>query len=86
MAYSIARTWREDKGLDIAIYAMYDAVELLKKETIVKYPEIKEAVDALLAGRRLRSTPVASAPGPASSRPMTTTRVCRSAIAISSTA
>jgi intracellular sulfur oxidation DsrE/DsrF family protein len=49
MAYSIARTWREDKGLDIAIYAMYDAVELLKKAVIAEHPEIREAVDALLA-------------------------------------
>jgi len=49
MAYSIARTWREDKGLDIAIYAMYDAVELLKKAVIAERPEIREAVDALLA-------------------------------------
>ena len=38
MAYSIARTWREDKGIDIAIYAMYDAVELLKKEVISRAP------------------------------------------------
>jgi len=29
---------------------MYDAVELLKKEVIAEHPEIKEAVDALLAG------------------------------------
>lgn len=49
MPYSIARTWREDKGLDIAIYSMYDAVELLKKDVIVEHPQIKEAVDALLA-------------------------------------
>ncbi len=49
MAYSIARTWREDKGIDIAIYAMYDAVELLKKEVISEHPEVREAVDALLA-------------------------------------
>lgn len=49
MAYSIARTWREDKGLDLAIYAMYDAVELLKKEVIAEHPDVKEAVDALLA-------------------------------------
>jgi predicted peroxiredoxin len=49
MPFSIARTWREEKGLDIALYAMYDAVELLKKDTIVEYPEIREALDALLA-------------------------------------
>jgi intracellular sulfur oxidation DsrE/DsrF family protein len=49
MPYSIARTWCEEKGLDIALYAMYDAVELLKKDTIVQYPEIREAVDALMA-------------------------------------
>ncbi len=49
MAFSIARTWREDKGLDVVLYAMYDAVELLKKETIIQHPEIQEAVDALLA-------------------------------------
>ena len=49
MPFSIARTWREEMGLDVALYAMYDAVELLKKDTIVQYPEIREAVDALLA-------------------------------------
>lgn len=48
MPFSIARTWREDKGLDVAVYAMYDAVELLKKETIIEHPDIREAVDALL--------------------------------------
>ena len=48
MPFSIARTWREDKGLDIALYLMYDAVELLQKDTILKYPDIREAVDALL--------------------------------------
>jgi predicted peroxiredoxin len=36
--------------LDVAIYAMYDAVELLKKEVIAEHPEVREAVDALLAG------------------------------------
>lgn len=49
MPFSIARTWREDKGLDVALYVMYDAVELLKKDTIIKHPDIRETVDALLA-------------------------------------
>lgn len=49
MPYSIARTWREDKGLDVAIYAMYDAVELLKKDVVAEQPSIKETIDVLLA-------------------------------------
>lgn len=49
MAFSIARTWREDKGADLVLYAMYGAVELLKKDTLVKYPDIREMLDALLA-------------------------------------
>jgi predicted peroxiredoxin len=49
MPFSIARTWREDKGLDIAIYSMYDAVELLKKDVIIEHPDIRDALDALLA-------------------------------------
>ena len=49
MPFSIARTWREDKGLDIAIYSMYDAVELLKKDAINEHPDIRDVLDALLA-------------------------------------
>ena len=49
MPFSIARTWREDKGLDIAIYSMYDAVELLKKDAINEHPDIRDVLDVLLA-------------------------------------
>ena len=50
MPFSIARTWREEMGLDVAMYATYDAVELLKKDTLVEYPAIREAVDETTVG------------------------------------
>ena len=49
MAYSIARTWVDDKGLDLAIYVMYDAVQVVRKDKIVERPDIKEAIDYLLS-------------------------------------
>lgn len=49
MPFSIAKTWLDDKGLDIAIYLMYDAVQIAKKETIEARPDIKQAVDYLLS-------------------------------------
>lgn len=49
MPYSIARTWREDQGAEIAIYAMYDAVELLKADTVAERDDLREVLDALLA-------------------------------------
>jgi predicted peroxiredoxin len=49
MAFSIARTWVEDKGLDLALYLMFGTVEVVKKENIGDTPDIKEAVDFLLA-------------------------------------
>lgn len=48
MPFSIARTWHEDKGLDIAIYLMYDAVQIAEKENLEKTPDIKEMIDYLL--------------------------------------
>jgi predicted peroxiredoxin len=48
MPFSIARTWLDDKGLDIAFYLMYDAVNLVRKDLIEDRPDIKEAVDYLL--------------------------------------
>lgn len=49
MPFSIARTWVEDKGVDLALYLMYDAVELVRKDTLARRPDLREAVDALLA-------------------------------------
>jgi len=49
MPFSIARTWVDDKGMDLAIYLMYDAVELVRKDKIDERPEIKEAVDYLFS-------------------------------------
>jgi predicted peroxiredoxin len=49
MPFSIARTWIDDKGVDIAIYLMYDSVNLVRKDTIEQTPDIKEAVDYLLS-------------------------------------
>jgi intracellular sulfur oxidation DsrE/DsrF family protein len=49
LPFTIARTWREDKGTDLAIYATYDAVESLKNDFVIGNPDIREAVDALLA-------------------------------------
>ncbi len=49
MPFSIARTWVDDKGADIAIYLMYDAVEIARKEEVESNPDIKEMIDYLLA-------------------------------------
>jgi predicted peroxiredoxin len=49
MPYSIARTWVEDKGLDLAIYLMYDAIPVVHKDKINERPDIKEAIDYLLS-------------------------------------
>ena len=49
MAYSIARTWVDDKGVDLAIYVMYDAVQVVRKDKIDERPDIKETIDYLLS-------------------------------------
>ncbi len=49
MPFSIARTWLDDKGVDLAMYLMYDAVQLVRKEVIEQHPDIKAAVDYLLS-------------------------------------
>lgn len=49
MAFNIARTWLDDKGLDIALYLMFDCVQLVRKDTIEQNPDIKDAVDYLLS-------------------------------------
>ena len=49
MPFSIARTWIEDKGVDVALYLMYEAVKLVRKEVIEQRPDIREAVDYLLS-------------------------------------
>jgi predicted peroxiredoxin len=49
MAFNIARTWLGDKGLDIALYLMFDCVQLVRKDNIENTPDIKEAVDYLLS-------------------------------------
>lgn len=51
MPFSIARTWLEDKGLDIAIYLMYDAVQIVEKDNLEKALDTKEAIDYLLDHR-----------------------------------
>lgn len=48
LPFSIARTWTEDKGVDIAIYLMYDAVQIVEKNNLEKSPDIKEVIDFLL--------------------------------------
>ncbi len=48
MPFSIAKTWVDDKGVDLAIYLMYDAVNLVRKDQIEERPDIKDAVDYLL--------------------------------------
>lgn len=48
MAFSIARTWIDDKSQDIALYLMFDSVQLVRKDTIEKTPDIKALVDYLL--------------------------------------
>jgi predicted peroxiredoxin len=49
MPFSIARTWVEDKELDLAVYFMFDAIEVAKKEYVENAPNIKVLVDYLLA-------------------------------------
>lgn len=48
MPFSIARTWLEDKGVDLALYLMYDAVQLARRDTLERRPELKEALEYLL--------------------------------------
>jgi predicted peroxiredoxin len=48
MPFSIARTWFDDKGLDIAFYLMYDAVQIVEKDNLEKSPDIQEVIDYLL--------------------------------------
>lgn len=48
MPFSIARTWQNDQGLDVALYLMYDAVQLVCKDTLAGQPEIREVVADLL--------------------------------------
>jgi len=50
MPFSIAQTWRNDQGLDVALYLMYDAVQLVSRDRLADRPDIKEAVDHLLQG------------------------------------
>lgn len=49
MPYSIARTWLDDKGLDLALYIMYNAVQVVRKDKIDDRPDIKEMIDYLLS-------------------------------------
>lgn len=49
MPFSIARTWTDDKQLDIAFYLMYDAVQLVETEYLEQHPDIKETIDYLLS-------------------------------------
>lgn len=48
MPFSIARTWFDDKNLDIAFYLMYDAVKIAEKDYLEKTPEVKAAIEYLL--------------------------------------
>lgn len=48
MPFSIALDWRRTHGLDIVIYAMYDAVGLLKDDFLRDNDELRSTVDALL--------------------------------------
>lgn len=48
MPFSIAKTWSEDKGLDITLYLMYDAVELLKDDYVNSHQDIRDLLDSLL--------------------------------------
>jgi|WetSurMetagenome_2_1015567.scaffolds.fasta_scaffold174338_2 predicted peroxiredoxin len=48
MSFSIAQTWQNDQGLDVALYLMYDAVQLVRKDRLEERPDIKAAVDDLL--------------------------------------
>jgi predicted peroxiredoxin len=48
MPFNIALTWHADKGLDIALYLMYDAVQLLRRDVLEERPDLKETVDGLL--------------------------------------
>lgn len=49
MPYSIACTWVDDKGIDLAIYIMYNAVQVVRKDKIDERPDIKEIIDYLLS-------------------------------------
>jgi predicted peroxiredoxin len=49
MPYSIARSWVDDKDCDVAIYLMYNAVQVVCKDKIDQRPDIKEMIDYLLS-------------------------------------
>jgi len=49
MPFSIARTWLDEKGLDLAFYLMYDSIQLMRREALEQNPEIKDAVDYFLS-------------------------------------
>lgn len=49
MPYSIARTWLDDKGVDLAMYIMYNAVQVVRKDKIEERQDIKELIDYLLS-------------------------------------
>jgi len=48
MPFNIALTWHVDKRLDVALYLMYDAVQLVRRTVLEEQLDLKEAVDNLL--------------------------------------
>jgi sulfur relay (sulfurtransferase) complex TusBCD TusD component (DsrE family) len=51
MPFSIAKTWFDSNQADIAIYLMYDAVQIATQEYLANRPDIKEIIDYLTANK-----------------------------------
>lgn len=49
MSLSIARTWLDDKGIDIAFYFMYHAGNIMRQDNVEANPDIQDHVDYLLS-------------------------------------
>ncbi|WP_149141480.1 hypothetical protein [Gemmobacter caeruleus] len=49
MPFSIALTWRQDKNVDVDLYFMYDAVELLREDFLAGHQDLLEILNSLLA-------------------------------------
>jgi predicted peroxiredoxin len=48
LPFSTARSWVEDGGLDVAMWLLYDSIQIVRREEIEHTPAIKELVDFLL--------------------------------------
>lgn len=48
LPYSVALSWRQEYGTDLALYTMYESVELLRASSLARNDELRELVDGLV--------------------------------------